>query len=70
MPELKGDITRLPKHQLDKACEMLSRAFFYDPKMLHLIPDFAAKKELSRYLFEFEIQYGINYGDVYTLLLL
>jgi ribosomal protein S18 acetylase RimI-like enzyme len=24
------------------------------------------KNELSRYLFEFELQYGMNYGDVYT----
>ena len=66
MPELKGDIVRLSKHQLGQACEMLSRAFFDDPKLLHLIPDLAAKKELSRYLFEFELQYGMNYGDVYT----
>jgi ribosomal protein S18 acetylase RimI-like enzyme len=66
MPELKGDTVRLSKDQLGQACEMLSRAFFDDPKMLHLIPDLAAKKELSRYLFEFELQYGMNYGDVYT----
>jgi ribosomal protein S18 acetylase RimI-like enzyme len=66
MPELKGDIVRLPKHQIGQACEMLSRAFSTDPKMLHLIPDLAAKKQLSRYLFEFELQYGMNYGDVYT----
>jgi ribosomal protein S18 acetylase RimI-like enzyme len=62
MPELKGDVVRLSKHQTGQACEMLSRAFFNDPKMLHLIPDIAAKKELSRYLFEFEL----HYGDVYT----
>jgi ribosomal protein S18 acetylase RimI-like enzyme len=66
MPELKGDVVRLSKHQIGQACEMLSRAFFNDPKMLHLIPDIAAKKELSRNLFEFELQYGMNYGDVYT----
>ena len=45
---------------------MLTRAFSDDPKLTHLIPDITAKKELSRYLFEFELQYGMNYGDVYT----
>jgi len=66
MAELKGDIVRLSKHQIEQAGAMLTRAFFDDPKLTHLIPDIAAKKELSRYLFEFELQYGMNYGDVYT----
>jgi ribosomal protein S18 acetylase RimI-like enzyme len=66
MAELKGDIIRLPKHQVGLAGSMLTRAFFDDPKLTHLIPEIAARKELSRHLFEFELQYGMNYGDVYT----
>jgi ribosomal protein S18 acetylase RimI-like enzyme len=66
MAELKGEIVRLTKQQIGQAGEMLTRAFFDDPKLTHLIPEIAAKKELSRYLFEFELQYGMNYGDVYT----
>jgi ribosomal protein S18 acetylase RimI-like enzyme len=66
MAELKGDIVRLSKQQVGQAGAMLTRAFFDDPKLTHLIPDITTKKELSRYLFEFELQYGINYGDVYT----
>ena len=66
MAELKGDIVRLSKHQIGQAGAMLTRAFFDDPKLTHLLPDIATKKELSRYLFEFELQYGMNYGDVYT----
>jgi ribosomal protein S18 acetylase RimI-like enzyme len=66
MAELKGEIVRLTKEQIGQAGEMLTRAFFDDPKLTHLIPEIAAKKELSRYLFEFELQYGMNYGDVYT----
>jgi ribosomal protein S18 acetylase RimI-like enzyme len=66
MAELKGDIVRLSKHQVGQAGAMLTRAFSDDPKLTHLIPDIPAKKELSRYLFEFELQYGMNYGDVYT----
>ena len=66
MAELKGDIVRLSKQQIGQAGSMLTRAFSDDPKLTHLIPDIRAKKELSRYLFEFELQYGMNYGDVYT----
>jgi len=66
MAELKGDIVRLSKKQIGQAAAMLTRAFFDDPKLIHLIPDIPTKKDLSRYLFEFELQYGMNYGDVYT----
>jgi ribosomal protein S18 acetylase RimI-like enzyme len=66
MVELEGDIVRLSKQQVGQAAAMLTRAFFDDPKLTHLIPDISTKKELSRYLFEFELRYGMNYGDVYT----
>lgn len=66
MVELRGDIERLSKPQIGQAGEMLTRAFSDDPKLTHLMPDITEKKELSRYLFEFELQYGMNYGDVYT----
>ena len=66
MPELKGDLIRLSKQQIGQACAMLTRAFSDDPKLTYLIPDIAAKKDLSLCLFEFELQYGMNYGDVYT----
>jgi ribosomal protein S18 acetylase RimI-like enzyme len=66
MAELKGDIVKLSRQQIGQAAAMLTRAFFDDPKLIHLLPDITAKKELSRYLFEFELQYGMNYGDVYT----
>lgn len=66
MPELRGDIVRLSRDMIEPAAAMLSRAFSDDPKMTHLIPDIAAKKDLSLHLFEFELRYGMNYGDVYT----
>ena len=47
MVELKGDIVRLSKHQIEHAGAMLTRAFFDDPKLIHLIPDIATKKELT-----------------------
>ena len=60
MAELKGDIVRLSKHLIEQAGAMLTRAFSADPKLTHSIPDITAKKELSRYLFEFELRYGMN----------
>jgi ribosomal protein S18 acetylase RimI-like enzyme len=66
MAELKGDIVRLLRQQVGQAGAMLTRAFSDDPKLTNLIPDITAKNELSRYLFEFELQYGMNYGDVFT----
>jgi ribosomal protein S18 acetylase RimI-like enzyme len=66
MPELKGDILRLPRDRIETAAAMLTRAFFDDPKLVHFLPEVTAKKELSRFLFEFELRYGINYGEVYT----
>jgi ribosomal protein S18 acetylase RimI-like enzyme len=66
MAELKGDIVRLSKKQIGQAAAMLTRAFSDDPKLTHIMPDIAVKKELSQHLFEFELQYGMNYGDVYT----
>jgi len=54
------------KQQVGQAGAMLTRAFSEAPKLTPPIPDIPAKKELSRYLFEFELQYGRNYGDIYT----
>jgi ribosomal protein S18 acetylase RimI-like enzyme len=45
---------------------MLSRAFFNDPKMTHLIPEIALRWDRAQHLFEFELRYGMIYGSVYT----
>jgi len=59
-------LIRLPGADAARACEMLSHAFFDDAKMAHLMPEVAARKERSRHLFEFELRYGMLYGNVYT----
>jgi len=58
-------LIRLPRADTAQACEMLSRAFFHDAKMAHLMPEIAARKDRSRHLFEFELRYGMLYGNVY-----
>ncbi len=66
MADPEKSIIRLPGADTERACEMLSRAFFHDSKMTHLIPEIAARKGRSKHLFEFELRYGMIYGDVYT----
>jgi ribosomal protein S18 acetylase RimI-like enzyme len=66
MVELNGALIRLPGADTGQAGAMLSRAFFHDPKMTHLIPEIAARKDRSHHLFEFELRYGMIYGEVYT----
>lgn len=66
MADPEESIIRLPGADTERACEMLSRAFFHDSKMTHLMPEIAARKDRSKHLFEFELRYGMIYGDVYT----
>ncbi|OPX65005.1 N-acetyltransferase [Methanoregula sp. PtaB.Bin085] len=56
----------LEKNDIPLAAAMLARAFESDPKMTHLLPDIAARTDRSRFLFEFEIRYGLIYGEVYA----
>lgn len=66
MAELSSTITRLSGEEIPQASAMLTRAFFQDPKMTHLLHGITERTDRSRYLFEFELRYGLIYGDVYT----
>lgn len=57
---------RLGDNDIPQAAAMLTRAFFSDPKMTHLIPEVAARTDRSHFLFEFELRYGLIYGEVFT----
>lgn len=57
---------RLGRNDIPQASAMLARAFFSDPKMTHLLPDGIARTDRSRFLFEFELRYGLIYGEVYA----
>jgi len=59
-------LIRLPAADIGRVCEMLSRAFFHDSKMTHLMPEIDGRKDRSHHLFEFELRYGMIYGTVYT----
>ena len=66
MVDLNGTIERLSEEQVPRAVAMLTRAFRDDPKITHIFPERTAREMLSPCLFEFELRYGMNYGDVYT----
>jgi ribosomal protein S18 acetylase RimI-like enzyme len=66
MVEIGGDIMRLSSHQIGAAGAMLTRAFFDDPKLTHILPEVSDRIERSRFLFEFELRYGMLYGDVWA----
>ena len=59
-------IVRLEKPQIGPAAEMLSRAYENDPKMAHVIRDAAKRHASSRDILEFEIKYGMRYGEVHV----
>ncbi|WAC05705.1 MAG: GNAT family N-acetyltransferase [Methanoregula sp.] len=64
MIEPGSDCIRLAKEQISPASVLLARAFFNDPKLTHLIPDPKERAVRAQYLFEFELMYGMIYGDV------
>jgi ribosomal protein S18 acetylase RimI-like enzyme len=66
MAEPAADPVRLGKNDIPLAATMLARAFFPDPKMTHLLPEVSTRTGRSRFLFEFELRYGIIYGEVYA----
>lgn len=59
-------IIRLHKGQLAAAAEMLARAFLNDPKMAHFVRDESRREAISRHILEFELRYGMRYGEVYA----
>lgn len=61
-----SDLTRLSKAQVGPAAEMLARSFLQDPKMISFVPDTGKTLALSRHILEFELRYGIMYGEAYA----
>jgi ribosomal protein S18 acetylase RimI-like enzyme len=60
------DLIRLDKDRIGQASEMLTRAFFNDPKLTYILTEERGRNELGRHLFTFELNYGLNYGRVYA----
>ena len=64
MLELNRPI-HLPKEQIISAAEVMSRAFQQEPFTLYTLPDSQEKREKNHHVFEFVLQYGTLFGEVY-----
>ena len=64
MSEQSEAPVRVTKDQIGPAAEMLTRAFYNDPKLTYIVPDHEARTEHGKHLFSFELRYGMNYGIV------
>jgi GNAT superfamily N-acetyltransferase len=56
---------RLPAEQIKLAAEVMSRAFQQEPFTVYTIPDIQERREKNHHVFEFVLQYGSLFGEVY-----
>lgn len=61
------NLIRLEKEQIERASEVLSRAFRDDPELLSFIPDAHKRQELLRSLFRVSLNHAIKHGEVYAV---
>jgi len=57
---------RLDMKDLDKASEVLGRAFFDDPDTMKILPDDDARKKKLKHFFKCFVKFGLLYGEVYA----
>jgi ribosomal protein S18 acetylase RimI-like enzyme len=58
---------RLEKEQVERASEVLSRAFRDDPELLRFVPDAPKRQKLLRSLFRMSLHHAIEHGEVYAV---
>ena len=58
---------RLEKEQIDKASEVLSRAFHDDPELVSFFPDPSNRQRLLFPMFRIELHHALEYGEVYMV---
>lgn len=63
--ELK-DLYRLKKSDINKASEVLAKAFIDDPDLVKVIRDDERRLEKMSILFRLFVRFGILYGEVYS----
>jgi ribosomal protein S18 acetylase RimI-like enzyme len=63
--ELKK-LYRLRMDDVDRASEVLGRAFFDDPDIMKILPDDGVRKGKLKHFFRCFLKFGILYGEVYA----
>lgn len=66
MSNYSNSIIHLQKDQIKPAAEMLAKAFIDNPMFALFIPNTAERAKKWPYLFQFQIRYGMRYGEVHT----
>lgn len=57
---------RLPEEKIISAAKVMSRAFQQEPFNVYTLPDNEERREKLHHSFEFMLQYGTLFGEVYT----
>lgn len=60
-------VDRLREESLDRAADVLARAFFTDPYTVYILPDDEIREDLLYWYFGALIQYGLLCGEVDTV---
>ena len=61
-----SDLYKLGKEDLDKAAEVLGRAFFDDPDTRKILPDDKVRAEKLKHFFRCFVKFGTIYEEVYA----
>ena len=62
-----GGLIRLEKGQIERASEVLSRAFRDDPELLNFIPDPQNRQRLLLSMFRVALAHALRHGEVYAV---
>jgi ribosomal protein S18 acetylase RimI-like enzyme len=60
------ELYKIQKKDVEIACQVLGRAFYYDPLWIYLIPDENERKEKLPSVFEYAVRYSLKYGEAYA----
>ncbi|UCE13645.1 MAG: GNAT family N-acetyltransferase [Candidatus Heimdallarchaeota archaeon] len=60
------ELYKIQKKDIEKACNVLGKAFHDDPAWIHVIPDENERKEKLPTIFEYIIRYSLKYGKVHA----
>jgi ribosomal protein S18 acetylase RimI-like enzyme len=58
---------RLEKEQIERASQVLSRAFRDDPELVQFIPDTQKRQKMLLPMFRIELRHALKHGEVYAV---
>jgi ribosomal protein S18 acetylase RimI-like enzyme len=58
---------RLEKEQIEKASQVLARAFRDDPELVQFIPDAQKRQKMLLPMFRIELHHALRHGEVYAV---